>query len=100
MASTVDNHTKKLVKNLKDNKILKEGGRVLGSANGCAKQHKCSTEIRLMSHLAFQESIVVERAIGCPGRGKCEVDAIDGVLKNKIHRMAMKTSNNKDLDRV
>merc|ERR1739836_149042 len=99
-ASTVDNHMKKLVKNLKDNKILKDGGRVLGSTDGCAKQCKCSTVIRFMSHLSSKEKVVIDRAIGCPGHGKCEVDAINGVDKNTIHREAMKTSNNSNLDRA
>ena len=76
---------------MKDGNILKEGGRVLGSTDGCAKQCKCSTAIRFMSHLSFQEKIAIDRAIGCPGHGKCEVDAINGVGKNTIHREAMKT---------
>ena len=99
-ASTVDNHMKKLVKQLKHSNILKEGGRVLGSTDGCAKQYKCSTAIRFMSHLSFQEKIVIDRAIGAPGHGKCEVDAINGVDKNTIHREAMETSNNRNLDRA
>ena len=58
MACTACNHMKKLVKNLKGSTTLKDGGRIFGSA-GCAKQHKCSTAIRFMSHLSFQESIAM-----------------------------------------
>ena len=90
----------KLVKHLKSKKILEEGGRVLGSTDGCAKQCKCSTAIKFMSNLAWSKNIVVDRAIGAPGHGKCEVDAINGVDKNTIHREAMKTSNLKNLDRI
>ena len=43
---------------------------------------------------------MIGRAIGAPGHGKCEVDAINGVDKSVIHREAMKISNNKDLDRM
>ena len=99
MASTA-NHAKKLVMGLKGSKILKEDGRILGCTDGHAKQHKCSTVIRLTSHLAFQESIAINRAIGCPGHEKCEVDATNGVDKNTTHREAMKTSDNRNLDRV
>ena len=53
-----------------------------------------------MSHLSFKEKIVIDRAIGAPGHGKCEVDAINGVDKNTIHREAMKTSNDKNLGRM
>ena len=35
--------------------------------------------------------IVVDRAIACPGHGKANVDAINRVDKNTIHREAMKT---------
>ena len=64
----------------------------MGDTDGCAKQHMCSTAIRFMSHLAFQENIVIDRAIGVAGHGSCEVDAINGVDKNASHREAMKTS--------
>ena len=54
-----------------------------------------------MSHLTFQEKVlVIERAICCPGHGKCEVDAVNGVGKNTIHRMAMKTSKTEDPGRM
>ena len=100
MACTVDNHMEKLVLHLKGSGVLKEGGRVLGGTDGCAKQYKCSTAIKFMSNLAWTENIVLDRAIGAPGHGKCEVDAINGVDKNTICREAMKTSNLKDLDRI
>ena len=42
-SSTVDNHMDKLIKHLKESGVLKDGGRILGSSDGCAKQHKCSS---------------------------------------------------------
>ena len=53
-----------------------------------------------MSHLALQEDIMTGRAVECPGNGKCGADAINGVEKNTIHREAMKTSTNRNLDRA
>ena len=43
-----------------------------------------------MSCLSFKHKIVIDRAIGCPAHGKCEVDAINGVDKNTICRELMK----------
>ena len=40
-SSTVDNHMEKLIKHLKETGVLEDGGRILGSSDGCAKQHKC-----------------------------------------------------------
>ena len=58
MASTVDNHMEKLVENLKCDSIVKKGGRILGSTDGCVKQCKCSTAIRFMVDLLeFQKEL-------------------------------------------
>ena len=93
-------HLKKLVKQLKLNNTLKQGGRVLGRMNGCAKQGRHSTAIRFTSCFPPRRT-VTDRATGCPGRGKCEVDGTSGVDKNTICRVAMKTPrNNKDLSRM
>ena len=64
MASTVDVHMNKLIEQLKEQGILCEGGRILGSADGCAKQYKCSTAIHFMSLLSFKHNLVIDRAIG------------------------------------
>ena len=45
----------------------------------------------------FHWNIVIDRAIGAPGHGKCEVDAINGVDKNTICREAMKTVKGADV---
>ena len=89
-SSTVDNHMDKLIKCLKKTGVLKDGGRLLCSSDGCAKQHKCSSALRFMSHLSYKHGVAIDRAIGCPGHGKCEVDAINGVDKNTIFRESMK----------
>ena len=91
MASTADNHMQKLIALLKKDSILCEGGRILGSTDGCAKQCECSSALRFISLLAHKERIAIDRAVGAPGHGKCEVDAINGVDKNTIYREAMKT---------
>ena len=43
-----------------------------------------------MSMLAKTFGIVVDRALCAPGHGKSEVDAINGVDKNTIHRKTMR----------
>ena len=53
-----------------------------------------------MSHLTSQESIATNRAIGCPGCGKCGVDAINGVDKSTIHREALKIPSRVSLGRA
>ena len=52
--------------------------------------------LRFMSLLAYKERIAIDRAVGAPGHGKCEVDAINGVDKNTICREAMKTVHDPD----
>ena len=61
----------------------------MGTRDGCGKQCKCSTTISFMSALATGFGIVVDRALCAPGHGKSEVDALNGVDKNTIHRMSM-----------
>ena len=76
----------KLIKCLKETGVLKDGGRILGSSDGCAKQCKCSSALRFMSNLSVKHGVAIDCAIGCPGHGKCEVDAINAVDKNTIFR--------------
>ena len=90
MARTVDWHMEALIKKLMKDNLLCKGGRLLGSTDGCGKQYKCSTAIYFMRLLSFRYGIVIDRAIGTPGHGKCEVDSINGVDNNIIYREAMK----------
>ena len=90
LASTVYFHMNLLIVKLFEQGILKNGGRILGSTDGCGKQYKCVTAIHFMSILSVKHGIVIDRAIGCPGHGKCLVDAINGVDKNTIYRETMK----------
>ena len=89
-SSTVDNHMEKLIKHLKETGVLKDDGRILGSSDGCAKQCKCSSALRVMSNLSVKRGVAIDCAIGCPGHGKCEVDAINAVDKSTIFRESMK----------
>ena len=96
-SSTVDNHMDKLIKHLKKTGVLKDGGRNLGSSDGCAKQCKCSSALRFMSCLSFEHGVAIECAIGCLGYGKCEVGAINAVDKNTILRESLKTVQDPEL---
>ena len=93
-SATVDNHMDKLIKCLKKSGVLQKGGRLLCSSDGCAKQCKCSSALRFMSHLSCKHEVAIDRAIGCPGHGKCEVDAINAVDKNTIFRESCKPVQN------
>ena len=65
-------------------KILKSGGRLFGTTDGCAKQYKSSTAVYFLSALAVKYNIVVDRAISASGHGKSLVDAMNGIDKNTI----------------
>ena len=66
----------------------------LGSSCGCAKQCKCGSALRFMSHLSFKHGVAFDCAIGCPGHGKCEVDEINGMDKNTIFRESLQIVQN------
>ena len=90
MASTVYCHMENLLTLLQQQGKLANGGRVLATTDGCAKQYKCSTSIYFMTLLATKFQIVMDRSICCPGHGKSIVDAVNGVDKNTILRRSIR----------
>ena len=90
MACTVHCHMIKLITQLMNDNVLSKGGRLLSTTDGCAKQYKCATAIYLLSMLSKTYNIVIDRALCAPGHGKSEVDSINGVDKNTIHRKSMR----------
>jgi hypothetical protein len=86
-AATTHEHMDRLVNLLLERGVLKRGSWVLDHTDGCAKQYRCGTALYLLALLAVSYGIVVDRAVGAPGHGKCEVDganAVDNVsLKRK-----------------
>ena len=84
LSSTVHWHMEKLIDILIKTKILKSGGRLFGTTDGCAKQYTSSTAVYFLSALAVKYNIVVDRAISASGHGKSSVDAMNGIDKNTI----------------
>ena len=59
--------------------------------DGCAKQYSCAKALHLLSYLAFQHGITIDRQIDAPGGGK---DVVDGLnTQDKVYlRKAMITA--------
>ena len=60
MAKTVYWHMDKLIGILMNQKVLADGGRLLGGTDGCTKQYRCSTAVYFMSVLETKYKIVVD----------------------------------------
>ena len=45
--------------------------------DGCTKQYCCSLPIYLLSYLALEFSIIIDRAVGSPGHGKYVVHGLN-----------------------
>jgi hypothetical protein len=83
-AATTHEHMDRLVSLLLERGVLKRGGWVLDHTDGCAKQYRCGTALYLLALLAVSYGIVIDRAVGAPGHGKCEVDGGNAVDKRYI----------------
>ena len=86
----------KLLSLLQEKGILKPGGRVLCFTDGCAAQYRSATSLYFMVYLSAKYNCIIDRGISCAGHGKSSVDAINGVDKNTIHRMLMRSVQSAD----
>jgi hypothetical protein len=64
--------------------VVKRGGWLFDHIDGCAKQYRCGTVLYLLALLAVSYGIVINRAVGAPGHGKCEVDGGNAVDERYI----------------
>eukprot|EP00957_Ditylum_brightwellii_P137269 10465349-Ditylum_brightwellii.AAC.1 len=55
--------------------------------DGCAKQYRCAAAFNLLSMLAMQYNIVIDRAIQAAGHGKDVVDGLNAVDKRYLGKM-------------
>jgi hypothetical protein len=85
-AATTHEHMDHLVNLLFEKGVMKRGSWMLDNTDGCAKQYRCGTALYLLALLAVTHGIVVDRAIGAPGHGKCEVDGGNAVDKRFIEK--------------
>ena len=75
-------HMKVLMKHLNDNNLIKSRQSTLWDfTDVCAKQYRCSAAVFLLSALAMEYNIVIDRQVDAPGHGKGNVDGHNAVDK-------------------
>ena len=85
-------HMKVLLKLLARQKKIRSGcSTIWEHTDGCTKQYRCAKALHLLSYLATEFEITIDRQIDAPGHGK---DVVDGLnAKDKVYlRKAMITA--------
>jgi hypothetical protein len=97
-ASTTHAHMLVLLEYLFENNVMKIGSTEWQDTDGCGKQYRCGTALYLLSLLASQKHVVIDRAIGAPGHGKDIVDGLNATdkrfLKGEICLIGSPEANN------
>ena len=89
-ATTTTAHMKVLFKHLKRIGQLCEGMVDWDDTDGCAKQYRSALALYLLSVVATEFNITIDRAIGAPGHGKDLVDGLNAMDKIYLrHKMCM-----------
>ncbi|OEU07188.1 hypothetical protein FRACYDRAFT_251490 [Fragilariopsis cylindrus CCMP1102] len=83
-AATTDKHMDRLIKILKEKKVLSE--RLYETTDGCGAQYRSATALWFLSGLSIKHNIVIDRSFGAPGHGKGIVDGVNGTDKNLLIR--------------
>ena len=68
-SAVVNDHMESLIQVLKKEKILKDGGVIMCTSDGCAAQYRCATAYQFLSSLAYKYKIAIDRFISAPGHG-------------------------------
>ena len=70
----------KLIRKLQEKGYLQRGGNsvLYIQSDGCGKQYKCATSIKMCSMLAEHFGIAINWMVTCAHHGKCLVDALAG----------------------
>mgnify|MGYP000211327405 FL=1 len=97
-AATTYYHMDVLIKHLIKNGNLVQGNCLYGNTDGSGTQYRCSNALYFLSLLAFNYSIIIDRAVGAPGHGKDLVDGLNAVDKQylKIIMRSIKTAQEDD----
>ena len=66
-AATTDKHMDRLIKILKEKKVLSE--RLYETTDGCGAQYRSATALWFLSGLSIKHNIVIDRSFGAPGHG-------------------------------
>jgi hypothetical protein len=56
------------------------------NTDGCAKQYCCAPAIHLLSMLAREFNITINRSVGAPGHGKDLVDGLNACNKQYLKK--------------
>eukprot|EP00957_Ditylum_brightwellii_P112676 8589324-Ditylum_brightwellii.AAC.1 len=71
-----------LIKYLIRKKLIQQNqSTILEETDGCAKQYRCASAINVLIMLSMKYNIVIDRAVGAPGRGKDVADGLNAVDK-------------------
>jgi len=80
-AFTTHAHMCVLVQELLDEGMLEKGATMWDDTDGCMKQYRSGSAMFLLSVLAHQYGITIDRAIGAPSHGKDVVDGLNATDK-------------------
>ena len=64
--------------------------------DGCTEQYRCSSALYLMSVMSQCYSVIIDRVICAPKRGKAVVDGLNAIYKRYIY--TNKCLNTKSID--
>ena len=95
-AATSHAHLTVLLNKLSEQEIIKRGiSTMWDHTDGCTKQYRCAKALYLMSCLASEFDIIIDRLVDAPGHGK---DVVDGMnAQDKVYlRHKMITAKNPD----
>ena len=70
-AATTDNHMDRLIKKLKQDKVLTT--RIYETTDGCSGQYRCGTALWFMSALSAKHNIIIDRTYDAPAHGKLKI---------------------------
>ena len=89
-AASTHCHMRVLITHLMKNGRLLKGHTMFDNTDGCAKQYRCATAIHLLSMLAMEFNITIDRDIAAPGHGKDLVDGLNACDKQYLKTMMMR----------
>jgi hypothetical protein len=83
-------HMRVLIQHLKLTGRFLDGHTMFDNTDGCAKQYRCATAIHLLSMLATEFNVTINRSVGAPGPGKDLVDGLNACDKQYLKKMMMR----------
>ena len=87
-STTTTVHIKSLIELLKEKKVLTSTLiTIWENTDNCADQYICASSLYLMSVFSQCYSIIINRGISAPGRGKEVVDGLNYIDKRYIYQL-------------